>query len=148
VHHRHGRTGPNLGPDGDRRTRREHHLQVRTKSVVTPAWDATRMRATLHRRRRRTPPRRHGGKFAHATTCKQSGVCRLPTSDQAAETAARRRRASTNPRHAYIANVGDEPAQQVSRTAGDRVIATAQSVSPYRANLRYWSPACAAEVWH
>lgn len=40
----------------------------------------------------------------------------------------------TDPRHAYVANVGDDTAYEVSVTASDRVIGTAQSVPPYRAD--------------
>ena len=40
----------------------------------------------------------------------------------------------TDPRHGYVANVGDGTAYEVNVTASDRVIATAQSVPPYRAD--------------
>ena len=40
----------------------------------------------------------------------------------------------TDPRHCYVANVGDGTAYEVNVTAFDRVIATAQSVPPYRAD--------------
>ena len=40
----------------------------------------------------------------------------------------------TDPRHAYVANVGDDTAYEVSVTASDRVIGTAESVPPYRAD--------------
>ena len=39
----------------------------------------------------------------------------------------------TDPRHAYVANVGDDAAYEVSVTACDRVIGRASSVPPYRA---------------
>jgi hypothetical protein len=37
-------------------------------------------------------------------------------------------------RHAYVANVGDDTAYEVSVTACDRVIGRASSVPPYRAD--------------
>jgi hypothetical protein len=40
----------------------------------------------------------------------------------------------TDPRHAYVANVGDDTAYEVSVTARDRVIGRAPSVPPYRAD--------------
>jgi hypothetical protein len=40
----------------------------------------------------------------------------------------------TDPRHGYVANVGDGTAYEVNVTASDRVIATAQCVPPYRAD--------------
>lgn len=40
----------------------------------------------------------------------------------------------TDPRHAYIANVGDGTAHDVSVTASDHVVATAQNVPPYRSD--------------
>jgi hypothetical protein len=38
----------------------------------------------------------------------------------------------TDPRHAYVANVGDDTAYEVSVTACDRLIGRASSVPPYR----------------
>ena len=40
----------------------------------------------------------------------------------------------TDPRHGYVANVGDGTAYEVYVTASDRVVAAAQSVPPYRAD--------------
>jgi hypothetical protein len=40
----------------------------------------------------------------------------------------------TDSRHAYVANVGDDTAHEVSVTAFDQVVGTAQSVPPYRAD--------------
>lgn len=40
----------------------------------------------------------------------------------------------TDSRHAYVANVGDDTAQEVSVTVFDQVVGTAQSVPPYRAD--------------
>ncbi|MEE6140416.1 hypothetical protein SKC41_29400 [Mycobacterium sp. 050128] len=40
----------------------------------------------------------------------------------------------TDPRHAYVANMGEDTAYEVSVTARDRVIGTAQSVPPYSTN--------------
>jgi hypothetical protein len=39
-----------------------------------------------------------------------------------------------DPRHAYVANVGDDTAYEVSVTACERVVGTAQRVPPYRAD--------------
>jgi hypothetical protein len=39
-----------------------------------------------------------------------------------------------DPRHAYVANVGDDTAYEVSMTGCERVIGTAPSVPPYRAD--------------
>jgi hypothetical protein len=38
------------------------------------------------------------------------------------------------PRHAYVANVGDDTAYEVRVTACERVVGTAQRVPPYRAD--------------
>lgn len=38
----------------------------------------------------------------------------------------------TDPRHAYVANIGDDTAYEVSVTACDRVIGRTRSVPPYR----------------
>jgi hypothetical protein len=40
----------------------------------------------------------------------------------------------TDPRHAYIANIGDGAAYDVSVTASSQVVGTAQNVPPYRAD--------------
>lgn len=40
----------------------------------------------------------------------------------------------TDPRHAYVANLGDDIAYEVSVTACERVVGTAQRVPPYRTN--------------
>lgn len=40
----------------------------------------------------------------------------------------------TDSRHAYVANVGDDTAQEVSVTVFHQVVGTAQSVPPYRAD--------------
>lgn len=40
----------------------------------------------------------------------------------------------TDTRHAYVANVGDDTAQEVSVTVFGEVVGTAQSVPPYRAD--------------
>lgn len=40
----------------------------------------------------------------------------------------------TDPQHAYVANVGDDTAHEVSVTACERVVGTAQQVPPYRAD--------------
>lgn len=40
----------------------------------------------------------------------------------------------TDPRHAYVANVGDDTAYDASVTACERVVGTAQRVPPYRAD--------------
>jgi hypothetical protein len=40
----------------------------------------------------------------------------------------------TDPRHAYVANVGDDTAYEVSVTACERVVGTAQRVPPYHAD--------------
>jgi hypothetical protein len=62
-------------------------------------------------------------------------------SRRAATAAARRRRPGvswqagrwdTDPRHAYVANVGDDTAYEVSVTACERVVGAAQRVPPYR----------------
>jgi hypothetical protein len=50
----------------------------------------------------------------------------------------------TDPRHAYVANVGDDTAYQVCVKACDRVVGTAQRVPPYRADQLFSSsqPPC------
>jgi hypothetical protein len=40
----------------------------------------------------------------------------------------------TDPRHAYVANVGDDTAYEVRVTACEQVVGTAQRVPPYRAD--------------
>ena len=40
----------------------------------------------------------------------------------------------TDPRHAYVANIGDDAAYEVSVMASNRVIGTAQRVPPYSAD--------------
>ncbi|OBK11276.1 hypothetical protein A9W96_11125 [Mycobacterium sp. 1245852.3] len=40
----------------------------------------------------------------------------------------------SDPRHTYVANVGDDTAYEVSVTTSDRVLETARTVPPYRAD--------------